>query len=325
MKVLVTGAGGFVGRALVPVLTAAGHTVIATSRNPKTDIPGATLKTVGELGPDTDWQAALDGVEAVIHLAARVHVMSDNAADPLAENRRINTQGTITLGKAAAAAGVKRFVFLSTIKVNGEHTTGHPFCETDVAAPKDPYAIAKEEAEQGLRDMSAKTGMEVTIIRPPLVYGPGVAGNVAVLLAVCSKGWPLPLALVDNRRSLIYVGNLADAILKSLDHPAAAGKTYLVRDGDDISTSALVRHISAALDLAGMPGRRPCLWPVPPVLLRWAAALAGKSAAASRLLADLCVDDTAIADDLGWTPPFSMVQGLKETAAWFVAAEKNRN
>jgi len=324
MKVLVTGATGFVGRALVPVLTAAGHQVIATSRNPAAKIAGAEVIAIGGLGPETDWRLALDGIEAVIHLAARVHVMDETAVDPLAENRRVNTAGTIRLARDAAAAGVRRLVFLSTVKVNGERTDGQPFTEKDAPAPSDPYAIAKDEAEQGIRDISAKTGMGVTVIRPPLVYGPGVAGNFVSLLRLCARGLPLPLASVHNSRSLIYVGNLVDAILAAVDHPAAAGKTYLVGDGDDVSTAALIRDISAALDAAGMPGRRPAVWPMPPVLLRLAASLAGKSAAASRLLGDLSVDDAAIRHDLGWTPPFSMVQGLKETAAWFVAAEKNR-
>jgi len=324
MKVLVSGASGFVGQALTPALIAAGHTVIATSRHSGAGSPGVTVKTVAGLGPDTDWRAALAGVEGVVHLAARVHIMNDTAADPLVENRRINTQGTIKLAEDAAAAGVRRFVFLSTVKVMGEATTGAPFCERDTPSPQDAYAIAKFEAEQALADISARTGMQVVIIRPPLVYGPGVGGNFQTLIKICARGWPLPLGAVKNRRSLIYVGNLAHAIGVCLETPAAAGKTYLVRDGEDLSTADLIGRISAALDRAGLPGRRPVLVPIPPTLLRFVATLLGKSGAASRLLGDLCVDDGAIRKDLGWTPPFSMVQGLNETANTFVAAKMDR-
>ena len=325
MKVLVTGGNGFVGRALVPLLVNVGHDVVVTSRDPDARMPGATLVPIGDLGPETDWRAALAGVDAVVHLAARVHVMKESAADPLAENRRINTQGTIKLAEDAVAAGVKRLVFLSTIKVNGEETTGPAFRETDTPQPQDPYAIAKHEAEQALTALSAKTGMEVVTIRPPLVYGPGVGGNFVSLLGLCAKGWPLPLGAVNNRRSLVYVGNLADAIRLCLENPAAAGKTWLVRDGEDVSTPALIAQISAAFDRTGMPGNRPKLWPVPQGLLRLAAGLVGKSAAAARLLGDLCLDDMALRRDLGWTPPFSMVQGLNETAAYFKATQMDRN
>ncbi len=250
--------------------------------------------------------------------------MNETAADPLAENRRINTRGAVKLATDAAAAGIRRFVFLSTIKVMGERTAGAPFRETDAPQPNDPYAIAKYEAEQELRRISDKTGMAVVIIRPPLVYGPGVRGNFAALLGLCAKGWPLPLGAVDNRRSLIYAGNLADVICAVLESPVAAGKTYLASDGEGVSTAALIGRISTALDRAGVAGRRPALWSVPPALLRLLAVPAGKTAAASRLLDDLCLDDTALRRDLGWTPPFSMVQGLDETAAWFAAAGKDR-
>jgi len=325
VKVLISGASGFVGRALTPVLITAGHTVVATSRHSGADLPGVVMKKVAGLGPDTDWRAALEGIEAVVHLAARVHIMNDTATDPLLENRRINTQGTIKLAEDAALAGVKRFVFLSTVKVMGEATTGAPFCQSDTPSPQDAYAIAKLEAEQALADISTRTGMQVVIIRPPLVYGPGVGGNFATLLKVCARGWPLPLGAVNNRRSLIYVGNLAHAIAECVENPAATGKTYLVRDGEDISTAELITRISAALDHAGLPGRRPQLWPLPPVLLRLAAGLVGKSGAASRLLGDLGVDDGAIRKDLDWTPPFSMVQGLNETANFFAAAKMDRH
>ncbi len=324
MNVLVTGAGGFVGRALIPVLLTAGHRVVATSRDLGADIPGATVKASFELDPHTDWGPALDGIDTVIHLAARVHVMAETAADPLAENRRINTAGTRKLAEDSAAAGVKRLVFLSTVKVMGEESPAAALNEQDHPRPRDPYAIAKLEAEQALADISAKTGMEVVILRPPLVYGPGVQGNFAALLALCAKGWPLPLASVDNRRSLIFVGNLADVICGVVENPVAAGKTYHACDGAAVSSATLIGEISASLDRAGVPGRRPGLWPVPPPVLRLLAACVGKSAVASRLLDDFRIDDGLLRRDLGWTPPFSMVQGLKETAAWYADHQKNR-
>ena len=325
MKVLVTGVTGFVGQALVPVLAAAGHTVVGSSRDGAAQIPYGGTVAVDELGPTTDWSAALDGVEAVVHLAARVHVMNETASDPLEENRRINTRGTIKLAEDAATTGVRRFVFLSTIKVNGEGTAGTAFHADDTPRPQDPYAIAKHEAELALREICDRTDMESVIIRPPLVYGPGVGGNFLTLLKLCAKRLPLPLGLVNNRRSMIYVGNLTSAILAGLENPKAAGKTYLVGDGEDVSTPALIARISDALADAGQPGRGARLLPFPPGLLKRVAGLVGKSGAADRLLGDLCLDDTAIRDDLGWTPPFSMVQGLNETVRHFIATRKQRN
>lgn len=320
MKVLVTGATGFIGQNLVPMLLEAGHQVFATSRDPKAEVPGATLRPVGELGPDTDWSAALSDIEAVVHLAARVHIMDDTAADPLAENRRINTGGTAKLAADAAAAGVKRFVFLSTIKVNGEATAPlKAFRANDAPDPQDPYAIAKLEAEQALRHIAANSAMEMVVLRPPLVYGPGVGANFLKLMRLCAKGRPLPFGAVINARSLVYVDNLASAIVAAMTHPAASGKTYLVSDGQAISTPDLIRAISGAL------GVTPHLSNVPAWLLRLLGALTGKSAAISRLTESLVVDDTPVRDDLGWTPPFNMVQGLEQTAAWFDGRQESQN
>lgn len=310
MRILVTGGGGFVGRALIAHLAQAGHEVIATSRNGDTSIPDATVRQIGELGPDTDWSEALVSVEAVVHLAARVHVMNESAADPMAENRRINTEGSRKLAQDAADAGVRRFIFLSTIKVNGEATQSNPFRATDTPAPQDPYAIAKLEAEQALTEIGEKNSLRVSIIRPPLVYGPGVRGNFLSLLGLARKGWPLPLGGIKNRRSLIYVGNLADLILCTLEHPGPAG-VFLCRDGDDVSTPELFRRAGHAL------GKNPIMVPVPPLLLQLAGTFTGKSAALSRLTESLAVDDGPTRRDLDWTPPFSMLQGLKETASWF--------
>ena len=310
MKVLITGGSGFVGRALIPQLNKVGHDVIVSSRDGGLILPGATIKSVGELGPETDWIDALNGVDAVIHLAARVHVMNETATDPLAENRRVNSEGTARLAGQAVERGVKHFIFLSTIKVNGEATGPNPFHAASSPAPKDPYAIAKLEAEKALLRIAEQTAMQVDIV-PPLVYGPGVRGNFASLLAVCAKGLPLPLANIDNRRSLIFVGNLAALIGHILDHPKSGGGVYLARDGEDVSTPELFKRICTAL------GVTPRIFPFPQFLLALGGALCGKSAAVSRLTQSLVVDDKPTRSVLDWTPPFSMVQGLQETADWF--------
>lgn len=311
MKVLVTGGGGFIGRALIPRLVRAGHGVVATSRDPDTVLPGATVRRVGELGADTDWSAALDGVNAVVHLAARVHVMNESATVSTAENRAVNREGAARLATQAAAAGVGRFIFLSTIKVNGEATTDKPFRADGAASPQGPYAVAKMEAERALLEIAEKGAMRLDIIRPPLVYGPGVRGNFLSLLGLCARGWPLPVASINNRRSLIYVGNLADLTGHILDRPKPPGGLYLARDGEDVSTPELCRRVSRAL------GARAHILPFPPFLLRLAGAAVGKSAAVSRLTQSLVVDDGPTRNDLDWTPPFNMLQGLKETADWF--------
>ena len=317
MHVLVTGAGGFVGRALVPALLRDGHKVRAAVRNlDGGPVLGAEMVAVGDIGPATDWEAALDGVEAVVHLAARVHVMRDSAADPLAEFRQVNVEGTRRLGAAAASAGVRRFVFVSSVKVNGEATRDRPFTEQDPPAPRDPYGVSKWEAEQALM-VGARAGMEPVVLRPPLVYGPGVGGNFLSLLRLCHRGLPLPLGAVRNARSLIYVGNLAHALVRAVDHPAASGRTFLVRDGADVSVPQLLRQTGEAL---GCPVR---LIPVPPPLLRFGAAVLGRTAAAERLLGSLSVDDSSIRQVLEWQPPFSMAEGLRETGAWF-RADDNR-
>ncbi|MCP5367779.1 MAG: NAD-dependent epimerase/dehydratase family protein [Hyphomicrobiales bacterium] len=319
-RVLVTGATGFVGRRLCADLVRRGVAVSAATRNPRLlhDVHGVDLRAVAGLGAGTDWSGALRGVDAVVHLAARVHVMDDRAADPLAEFRRINAEGTRRLAEDAAAAGARRFVLLSTIKVNGEHTGDTPFADETPPMPEDPYARSKWEAERALAAVAAATGMEAVVLRPPLVYGPGVKGNFLSLLKLCRKAPPLPLASVRNARSLIFVGNLTAAIAACLEKPAAAGRTYLVRDGEDLSTPDLIRRLAAALD---RPAR---LFPCPPAVLRAAAALAGRSAAAARLLDSLRVDDGKIRRELNWTPPHGVDQGLTETAAWFLSRARFR-
>jgi nucleoside-diphosphate-sugar epimerase len=250
-------------------------------------------------------------VDCVVHLAARVHVMNDTAADPLAEFRRTNTAGTEHLARCAAAAGVKRLVFVSTIKVNGEETRDRPFIESDPACPGDPYGISKWEAEQVLARVAADTGLEYVILRPPLVYGPGVKGNFLKLLSAIERGVPLPLAAIANRRSLLYLGNLVDALILAATHSLAAGKTFLVSDGQDVSSPELILRLAKEMDA---PGR---LLHCPRSLLRLGGRLLGRADAVSRLVESLQVDSSAIRSELGWEPPFSLEDGLKATAEWY--------
>jgi nucleoside-diphosphate-sugar epimerase len=308
-EILVTGASGFVGRALCEMLTAAGRTPRIATRAPLAGSPDAFI--VGEVGPDTNWRAALEDVRCVVHLVARTHVLRETAADPLADYRRINTQGTERLARAAAAQGVRRLVFVSSVKVNGERTGESPYTEADEPHPEDGYGISKREAEQALSRIAAETKIETVILRPPLVYGPGVKGNFLRLMNIIARGVPLPLASVANRRSMIYVGNLANAIVGAIDAPQAAGRTYLVSDGEDVSTPDLARAIARAL------GVRPRLLPFPPALLHAAAALTGRGAEVGRLISSLQVDSSRIRRELGWRPGFSLEHGLAETArAW---------
>jgi nucleoside-diphosphate-sugar epimerase len=329
--VLVTGANGFVGKAVCARLETGGFAVRKAVRS---DSQGGIA--VGDIGPLTGWRAALGGMDAVVHLAARVHMMRDMASDPLAEFRAVNTDGTLNLARQAAAASVRRFVYLSSVKVNGEGTSfrspegeggsfhlgpcsqplSHKegrgaYSEMDVPAPQDAYAVSKWGAELGLMEIARETGMEVVILRPPLVYGPGVKANFLRLVEWVDRGVPLPLASVNNRRSLVYVGNLADAVTLCVSHPEAVGKTYLVSDGEDVSTAELIRRLASAL---GRPAR---LLGVSPWLLEAAASIVGKGAEAERLLGSLEIDCSKIRRELRWRPPYSMEQGLMDTAAWF--------
>jgi nucleoside-diphosphate-sugar epimerase len=309
VKVLLTGASGFVGAVVLPALSERGHAVRPAARRAMAH-PDTVV--VPDIGPDTDWRAALAGCQAVVHLAARVHVMRDDAADPLEAFRRVNTAGTLALAEQAAAAGVRCFLFASTVKVLGEASPrGRPFTDADPPAPVDPYAVSKAEAERGLDAIAARTGMRVVALRPPLVYGPGVGANFLRLVTRVAAGTPLPLGAVANQRSLVYVGNFAAAIAFALAEQDARG-AYLVSDGEDLSTPELVRRLGAVL---GRPAR---LVPVPPRLLRAAGTLLGKGAEMERLLGDLAVAPTGLAR-LGWKPPFTVDQGLRETAAWFLA------
>lgn len=307
-RVLVTGAGGFVGRALVPALLAQGYAVTATTRS-RINAPWADqvrVIVVDDLNAETDWTDALKDATAVIHLAARVHVMNDTATDPLAEFRATNVDGTRHLAEQARDAGANRFVFLSSIKVNGEATQETPFRATDVANPQDPYGLSKAEAEQALFDISQNGGPDVIVIRPPLVYGPGVKGNFLKLMRAVQKGTPLPLGNVHNRRSLVGVGNLADLLVHCVVAKQAANRVFLVRDGEDVSTTDLIRKIGIAL------GKSARLWPVPSILIRMLGTILGKGAAMDRLLGDLRIDDAETRKALNWTPPFTLQQGLAE-------------
>jgi nucleoside-diphosphate-sugar epimerase len=313
--VLVTGANGFVGRALVDhLLRRHDRTVVAGVRRSDARVPaGAEPRIVPTLGPEADWANALAGVDQVVHAAARVHVMDETEADPLTAFRRVNTQGTLALAEQAARAGVRRFVFISSIKVNGEQTApGRPFDADQPVAPTDPYGLSKHEAEQGLLRLARDTAMEVVIIRPVLVYGPGVGANFASLMRWLKRGVPLPLGAVRNRRSLVSLDNLVDLIAVCLDHPNAANQVFLVSDGEDLSTTDLLRRLGLAL------GRRPWLLPVPPRLLTLAAHLIGRTSITQRLFGSLQVDIDKNRRLLGWRPVVTVDHALRTTAASFL-------
>lgn len=312
MRFLITGANGFVGKPLCAELLRQGHSICAAVRSANSPVENAEVRAIGSIDGETDWTDALLGVDIVIHLAARVHVMKDTAVDPLAEFLKVNLYGTSNLAQQAARAGVKRFVYVSSIKVNGEETQGRrSYTEQDIPAPQDPYGISKWQAEQALRRIAQETGLEIVIVRPPLVYGPGVKGNFISLLAAIDRGIPLPLAGANNVRSLVYVGNLVDALIACATRPAAAGQTYLVSDGEDVSTAMLVEKIAKAL------GRNSRAFYFPPGLLRAVATLLGRAEQIDRLFGSLRVSDQKIRSELAWVPPYSMEQGLRATAEWY--------
>lgn len=308
-RVLITGASGFIGQALRIEALAHGMKVRGAFRQ-RAELPDGIEDVVsGEINDTTDWTSALSGCDVVIHLAARVHVMNDTSDDPLAEFRQVNVRGTLNLARQAARAGVKRFIFVSSVKVNGEQTkAGKPFTEDTAPNPQDAYGISKLEAEQGLQKIAQETGMEVVMIRPPLVYGAGVKANFASMMRAVKRGFPLPLGAIHNQRSFVYVGNLVSLIMRCIDHPAAANQVFLVSDGHDLSTTELLRACASALDVNAR------LLPVPQKLLELAAAMLGRHAVAQRLCGNLQVDISKARSLLGWTPPFSVTEGLKATA-----------
>ena len=309
---LVTGANGFIGSALCRALVEAGHVPRAAVRRIVSGSKGPDAAIcVGEIDGNTDWSKALRSIECIVHLASPSDPQHGSPADSLAEYRRVNVAGSRRLAEQAAAAGVRRLVFMSTIKVNGERTAERAYTENDVPRPEDAYGISKQAAEQALRDVAQKTGIEIVVLRPPLVYGPGVKGNFLRFMNLVARGVPLPLGAVDNRRSFIYTGNLAEAIVKALEAPRAAGRTYLVSDGEDVSAPDLVRGLARAL------GVKPRLLSLPLAALRLGATLAGKRAEFARLTGSLQVDSSRIRQELGWEPRYSLTQGLTETARWY--------
>jgi len=317
--IFVTGATGFVGSGVIMRLLQENNFVRAAVRS---EIHQFSEKVdcirVVDLNPENEWSDALSGIDCIVHLAARVHVMRDEAVDPLTEFRRVNVEGTLNLARQAALAGVRRFVFVSSIKVNGESTvSGKPFSPDDLPDPRDPYGISKYEAERGLFDLASETGMEVVIIRPPLVYGPGVKANFAAMISWLDRGVPLPLGAVHNKRSLVALDNLVDLIVICLDHPRAANQTFLVSDGEDMSTTALLQRMGRALS---KPSR---LIPVPVGLMTVAANLLGQGYAVQRLFGSLQVDSSKVQELLGWKPVVTVDEALRKTADAFYAAQKS--
>jgi nucleoside-diphosphate-sugar epimerase len=318
MRVLVTGAGGFVGNTLCPMLAQAGYLIRAALR---TDRPGpvaaAERVVVGDIGAHTDWTAALRGVDLVIHLAARVHVMQDgaDAADLYLET---NARGTQRLAAESARHGIRRLVHLSSVKVNGEETQDHAYSGADAPHPLDAYGRSKWQGEKALAAVAAATGLEAVVVRSPLVYGPGVRANFLRLLCWVDRERWLPFGGIRNRRSLVSVWNLCDLLIRLLDHSAATGRTWMVSDGQDSSTPELVRRIARAM------GRRARLLPVPAALLRMAAGLLGREAEMRRLCGSLTVDIAPTRELLGWSPPLPMDEGLSRTVGWYRSAGRPR-
>lgn len=315
MQALVTGANGFIGRALCAEAAACGFAVRGVTRS-RCNLPKSVDGVVvASMDSNTDWRPALTGCSVIVHLAARVHVMQEVMADPLIEFRRVNVQGTLNLARQAAASGVRRFVFISSVKVNGESTQpGAPFKPDDAPVPLDAYGVSKMEAEQGLHELAVQSGMEVVVIRPPLVYGPGVKANFAAMMRWLQRGVPLPLGAIHNQRSLVALGNLIDLIMLCLTHPAAANQTFLASDGEDVSTSELLLRMGQAL---GCPAR---LLSVPQSWLKLAAAMVGKPDVVQRLCGSLQVDISKSRQLLGWAPPLSLDEGLWQVACGVTSA-----
>jgi nucleoside-diphosphate-sugar epimerase len=306
--ILVTGANGFLGEALSLELKARQYAVRGALRS---EAKEGQLR-VGDIGPDTNWKAALVGVDVVVHTAARVHFMHDIVDDPLSQYREVNVEGTLNLARQAVGANVSRFIFISSIKVNGEFTLpGESFTADDNPSPEDPYGISKWEAEVGLNRLARKTGLEIVIIRPPLVYGPGVKANFLSMMRWINRGLPLPLAAIDNKRSLVALYNLVDLIINCIEHPAAANQFFLAGDGEDVSTTDLLYGLGKALD---KPAR---LFPCPTGLLSLAATLLGKRGMVERLTSSLQIDISKARRLLGWEPPLSLEEGLFQVAQDF--------
>lgn len=312
--IMVTGANGFVGSALLAGLIKRDLETRACVRHLDVEMPnGVDIVETGGVDSNTDWGNVLESRMTLIHLAARVHVMNDTASDPLAEFREINTLGTINLANQAAAKGVRRFIYLSSVKVNGEYTNaGEAFTADDLNIPNDPYGRSKYEAEQGLRELGSRTGMEIVIIRPPLVYGPGVKANFLQLMRWLHLGVPLPLGAINNHRSFVALDNLIDLIIVCITHPSAANQSFLVSDGEDLSTTQLLRRLGRAL------GKPTNLLPIPQNLLAASLTLLGKGSMAQRLCGSLQLDISKTNNLLGWIPPVTVEKALEQTAHDFL-------
>ncbi|MBC3919934.1 SDR family oxidoreductase [Undibacterium sp. CY18W] len=309
--ILLTGASGFVGQAIAQACLQQDVKLICPTRQ-ALQWQAAQLSNliITDLTADTDWSASLTGVDIVIHCAARVHVMQETAADPLLLFRQLNVDASLNLARQAAAAGAKQFIYLSSVKVNGEATApGHPYTADDQAAPQDAYGISKHEAEQALLDLGRQTGMAITIIRPPLVYGPGVKANFLSMLRMVRRGLPLPLGSIRNQRSFVYLGNLVSLVLHCRLHEQARHQVFLASDGRDLSTTELLNLCAQALQVKSR------LFPFPASLLTLAASVLGKKNVADRLCQSLQVDISKTRNLLGWSPPYTVEQGLQATAA----------
>jgi|688.fasta_scaffold333159_1 nucleoside-diphosphate-sugar epimerase len=304
---LITGANGFIGKVLIKRLSQDGHLVSALVRK-KIEVPYSNETfLIPSINAKTNWAELLKDRDVVIHLLARVHIMDDKASDPLMEFRKINVDVTIALAKEAARQGIKRFVFLSSVKVNGESTSDHPFSETNLVYPQDAYAISKWEAEEALRQISKETGMEIVIIRSPLVYGPNVKANFLKMMQYVKQGIPLPLGSIQNKRSLIGIDNLVDFITTTISHPKAANQTFLISDDEDISTTNLLRRIGECME---KPAR---LIPVSPKILSFLFKIIGRQDFGDRLLGSLEIDITKAKKLLAWSPPLTLNEGLRAT------------
>ena len=312
-KILVTGASGFIGKRLCKVIEERGGVVYRVTR----DINATNRIRIGEFDENTNWTEVLRGFDCIVHLAARVHVMNEHSQHPLGEYMRVNVMATLNLARQAASAGVRRLIFISTIKVNGEQTCPHqPFNEADTPEPVGPYAISKWEAEKGLQRIGAETKLEIVIIRPPLVYGPGVRANFRSLMMLLDYNFPLPLGGINNKRSMIALDNLVDMIIVCMDHPAAVNELFLASDGEDLSLSELLQRLGDAL---GKPAK---MFSIPNWLFKYLLTLAGKKHIASRLFGTLQVDISKASRLLSWVPPISVNAGLKVVANDFIEAKR---
>nr|WP_315482499.1 SDR family oxidoreductase [uncultured Undibacterium sp.] len=315
-KILITGATGFVGSHLLQMALAQNRQVICPVRA-QNSAADAWVSHISGIDSKTDWQTHLTNVNTVIHCAARVHVMNDTAADPLLAFREVNLYGSLRLAEQAAAAGVSQFIYLSSIKVNGEVTPdGNAFTEDDTPQASDPYGISKQEAETALLELGRRTGMAITIIRPPLVYGKGVAANFLSLLIWVKKQFPLPLASIHNQRSFVFVKNLCDFILHCVQNPQAFNQIFLISDGKDLSTTELLQEAAKALEVPSH------LLPCPVSVIRFGARLLGKSNIADRLCQSLRVDSSKAREQMRWMPPYTVQQGLRESAAMLMSNHK---